>query len=111
MQREQTHRASGGAAGRTSNEFVDGSGKRKRALFDVLAQRIPRFESVLACDHRLGIVQGETGGAQLGDGLASEGGEQTKALERAGIRVTCSVQQRFGLLLELFEIRPLGQRR
>jgi hypothetical protein len=41
----------------------------------MLAERIPRFEAVLARDHGLSIVQGETGSAQFRKRLASEGGE------------------------------------
>jgi hypothetical protein len=59
----------------------------------MLAQRIPRLEAVLARYHRLSIVQGKARGAELGDRLASEGGQQTKAFERVGIRRTSGVQQ------------------
>lgn len=77
----------------------------------MLAQRIPRLEAVLACNHRLRVVQGKADGTELGAGLASEGGEKAKAFQSGRVCGTRGVQQRFGLFLELFEIRPLRERR
>jgi hypothetical protein len=77
----------------------------------VFAQRIPRVEAVLACDHRLSVMQGEIDGAELSSRLACEGGEPAKTFQSAGVCGTRGVQQRLRLLLELFEIRPLGERR
>ena len=65
---------------------------------------------MLARDHGLGVVQGETGGAELGDGLAGEGGEQAETFERARIGGARRVQQRLGEFLQLFEIGPLRER-
>jgi hypothetical protein len=108
MQREQTLRTSRSAASRAANELVEGRSERERAFFHVLAQRIPGLEAMFARDHRLCVVQGETGVAKLHDGLTGKSGQQTKTFERACIAGARSVQQRLGKFPEMLEIRTLG---
>ena len=55
-------------------------------------------------------MQGKTGGAELGDRLAGEGGEQAETFQRARIRGARRMQQRLGEFLQLFEIGPLRER-
>src|SRR5690606_3644866 len=97
------------ASGRTTHEFVNRSGERQRALLDVLAQPVPRLEAVLARDHGLRIVQRETDPGELLERFAGERRQNPKTFERPGIVRAGGLQKRLGLLLELLEIRALGQ--
>ncbi|HEU4892375.1 MAG TPA: hypothetical protein VFT47_12550 [Vicinamibacterales bacterium] len=73
------------------------------------AQRIPGRESVLARDRRLRIVQREIGGVDpVGRRAGKRGqhGESPQRLRIAGLR---RIEERLGLLLQMFEIRTSGQ--
>ncbi len=109
MQREQPFGAAGGAAGGAPDELVDGGVERERARVDLVAQRVPGRESVLACDHGLRVVQRERELAELGSTLSGEGGQHGEASQRRRILRRRGVQQRLGLLLQLFEIRTIGK--
>src|SRR5262249_10805829 len=59
MQLEQAFGAVWAFAGRRFEEAIERRAKFEAQLFDALAQRVPRVESVLARDHGLRIVQRE----------------------------------------------------
>ena len=109
MQREQPLRAAGRAAGRAADELVDRRVERQRARLDFFAQRVPGRESVLARDDRLRVVQRQILDVDLVEGLARERGQDGEARERLRLARLRRVEQRLGLLLQLFEIRTCGQ--
>jgi len=102
VQREQPPRAAGCVAGGAAHELVHGGFEGQRALLDVLAQRVPGREAVLARDHRLGVVQRKRERAE-------PGGQDPKARQRGRILRLRIAQQRLGQLLQVFETRTLGQ--
>jgi hypothetical protein len=105
VQREQPFGAGGRAARRAADELVERGVERQRARLHLFAQRRPRRKSVLASDHRLGIVQGETRCGTLVNGPAGVRRQSSKPLERGRVAILRGAKQRLGLLLQLFEIR------
>ena len=107
MKREQSLGAAGRAAGRAANEFVDRGVERQRARLDLLAQRIPRREAVLARDHGLRVVQRQRRPSGSPDAAREcrQRRERSSAARSRGLR---GAKQRLGLLLQLVEIRPVA---
>jgi hypothetical protein len=56
----------------------------------------------------LRIVQSQTCAAKLRDSQGHQRRKHTKPLQRRGLARASRLKQRFGLFLELLEIRPLG---
>ena len=66
IQREQPFGSIALAVGCGFDESVDCGGELERQLLDVLAQRLPRIETVLAGDHRLRVVQRDRPAREVG---------------------------------------------
>lgn len=109
MEREQPQRAIGTIARRGLDELLGRGIERERELFDAFAQIVPRGEPVLACHHRLRVVQREAAAREGFVGCAGECRQDVEACECGDIVRTRGLQQVLRLPLELFEIRTLGK--
>ncbi len=109
IERQQPVGATGGAAARASNEFVDRGLKRQCSSVDFLAQGRPGWKPVIARDHGLRVVEREIEDGDLLDRFARKRGQGRKAPERVIVASVRGMEQGLGLLLQLFEIRAIGQ--
>jgi hypothetical protein len=110
MQRQQPLRAAGRPSRRAANELLDGGLERERARLDLLAQRVPGVEPVLARDHRLRVVEREADLDQLVRRFVGEGGQPAEAIEGLLFLALRRTEQRLGLLLQLLETGTIGKR-
>ena len=73
----------------------------------VFAQLVPGFETIFTRDYGLGIVQGKTGCAEVGDREPPQRGQHLKAAECVLFFGLRGVKQRFSLFFELLKIGTL----
>ena len=104
VQREQAFGARRSAVGGGLDELARGGVEVERQLLDLLAQRVPGWEAVLARDDRLRVVERERRAGEVVVARVLQRGERAEARQRGGISVACGAQQVLRLSLELIEV-------
>src|SRR6185369_14349713 len=90
------------AVRRRLDELARGGVEVERSLLDVLEQRVPGREAMLARDHRLRVVERERSSGEVVVARVLMRGKRAEARQRGGVSGARGAQQLFRLTSQLF---------